>query len=158
MSLRGHRRPAAADGRLLGDLVGGGETDEAVDHTAGRVRLAEVEADERRHEVELSDCDETSVEPADNEKDGGEDVESFHGVLLSVQDLSRERTGSHCILSSVCSMSVECWRGIRNRAAPDRGTEPTNGCQRRAPARVGTPVRAAPPNSHRRRIPSLFTG
>ena len=48
-------RPAAADGRLLSDLVDGGQADEAVDDPADGVRLAELEADERGDEVELRD-------------------------------------------------------------------------------------------------------
>jgi hypothetical protein len=47
--------PAAADGPLLDDLVDGRDPDEPIDHTARSVRLAEVETDDRCHEVELGE-------------------------------------------------------------------------------------------------------
>src|SRR5689334_2595770 len=66
------------------DAVDGGEADEAVHDAARDVRLPEVEADDRRHEVELRDCDEAPVEPADQNEGGREQVELLHSCTPPV--------------------------------------------------------------------------
>ena len=58
-----------------GDAIDGGEPHEAVDDPAGRVRRAEVLAEEPGHEVELGDRDQTPIEAADDEQRSGNDVQ-----------------------------------------------------------------------------------
>jgi DNA-binding transcriptional MerR regulator len=76
--------PATTDGALLGDLIRGGEADEAVDEPADGVGLAELEADNRGHEIELGDCHEPPVEASDHDERRGDDVELLHCIPPSV--------------------------------------------------------------------------
>src|SRR5918995_6845008 len=73
---------AAAAARERRDAVDGGDADEAVDDAAGRVRRAELLAEDPGDEVELGDRDEPPVEPADDHERRGEQVELLHGVYL----------------------------------------------------------------------------
>ena len=84
-------RPPVADGRLLGDLVDGGQADESVHDPASSVCFTKLEADERGHKVEFRDRDKTPVEASYDHEDGGEDVELLHVPLL-VEGLYKERT------------------------------------------------------------------
>jgi hypothetical protein len=68
--------PCTADQRA--DPVDRCEADEAVDDAGDRVRLSELEAEDPGHEIELRDCDETSVEAADDQERGGEQIELSH--------------------------------------------------------------------------------
>ena len=61
----GARGPALGDPR--GDQIDGGEPHEPVDDPAGRVRRAEVLAEDPGDEIELGDRDETPVERTDDD-------------------------------------------------------------------------------------------
>jgi hypothetical protein len=62
-----------------GQLVGGGQAHEPVHDPARGVRLAEVQADQRRDEVELRDRHQALVQPADDDQRGGKHFELLHG-------------------------------------------------------------------------------
>jgi len=65
---RGRVLVAACERRQPGRTVDRRQADEAV-YDAGRgVRLAEVEAEDPGHEIELRDGDETPIEPTDDEQ------------------------------------------------------------------------------------------
>src|SRR5215211_5992064 len=70
--------PAAADGRLLGDLVGGAESDEAVDDAGSGIGLAEIEPEERGDEVELRDRDEPPIHASDDDERRCKDIKLLH--------------------------------------------------------------------------------
>src|SRR5829696_10072870 len=65
------------------------EADEAVDDARGRVCLAELEPEHGGHEIELGDCDEAPVEPADEHQCRGESVHLLHFVHLLSRNCPR---------------------------------------------------------------------
>src|SRR5204862_7033648 len=73
-----------------------GDADQAVHDPAGRVRRAEVLAEDPGHEVELSDRHQTPVEPTDNEQGPGEYIELAHYCLPPVEILSKIATIRIC--------------------------------------------------------------
>ena len=80
--------PAPSDGLLLGDLVDRCGADQAVDHAADCVRLAELEPDQRCDEVELRDRHEAPVEAADDQGAAAA-MSSFFNVRTSLSSLCR---------------------------------------------------------------------
>jgi B12 binding domain len=83
--------PAAPDGSLLGNLVDRGDPHQAVDDAAGRVGLAEVQANDPGDEVELGHGDQAPVQPADHDERGGKGVQLRGGPLALLACAPHER-------------------------------------------------------------------
>src|SRR5215218_5053908 len=84
-------------------LVDGGEADEAVHDPADGVGLAEVEADERRDEVELRERDQPPVQATDDHQCAGEDVELLHW-FPPVDGLYKDRRDISDYVKKLCSV------------------------------------------------------
>src|SRR5215208_2492012 len=150
----GSPAPAAPHCRPLDDLVDGCSSDEAVDNSGGRVRLAEVEPEERRDEVELGDRDESPVQGADDDEHARQHVDLLHVPLLPVKVSFRDGTD----LGQSCQVSVQlvydAVHGER-RAIAHRRAEPPDRRHARPPARLGEALRVARPTEDERGVQAL---
>src|SRR5829696_8793255 len=135
--------PATGDREQPRRPVDSSDADEPVDDPAGGVRLAEIAAEDRCHQVELGDRDEAPVEPADDQQGCREQIDPFHPV----PPLSRFRpdsSGTASALSNLCPDSVQ-WGHGRRWTSANRRTEQAHRHERRLVASMGAALRAAEP-------------
>src|SRR5215218_7841552 len=101
---RGRSRAClTAAGGEPAEAVHGREPDEAVDDPAGGVRLAEVEADHPRNQVELRDRDEAPVEAADEHECKWEQIALPEHLSTSCREVVKHEFGT----------LLPCWRLVK---------------------------------------------